>query len=258
MPESAAASRPEDGASAGTAPSRRQRARAATSEEIVATARRLLVASGPSAVTLRAIAREMGMTAPGLYRYVSSHEDLVSVLVAALYDELTGELEAAREAAAPTDVADRVRAASRAFRAWALAHPAELALVFGSPVPGYDKTADGVVHEAGSRFGGVFLGLFDEVWSTRPFPVRPDDALDPGLLAELRRWASPDAGLPLGALEVFLRCWMRLYGAVVMEAFGQLAFAVLDAEPLFEAELAACCDLVGLDYRPPGPEHRAS
>ena len=62
---------------AGHPPSRRDRLRAATSEEIIQTARRLLVQSGPEAVTLRAIAREMGMTAPGLYRYFDSHEELL-------------------------------------------------------------------------------------------------------------------------------------------------------------------------------------
>jgi AcrR family transcriptional regulator len=209
------------------------------------------VASGPSAVTLRAIAREMGMTAPGLYRYVASHEDLISMLIAALFDELTAELEAARDAADPSDVVHRVLATARAFRAWSLAHPGELGLVFGSPVPNYEAAADGITDEAGNRFGGVFLGLFVEVWSSQPFPVRSDDEIDPGLLDELRRWALPQADLPLGALELFLRCWIRLYGTVVMEAFGQLSFAVLDGEPLFEVELASLCELIGIAYRPP-------
>jgi AcrR family transcriptional regulator len=226
----------------------------------VATARRLLVASGPGAVTLRAIAREMGMTAPGLYRYVASHEDLMSVLIAALYDELSDELEAARDAAgagdAGSDPAVRLLATARAFRRWGLSHPTELGLVFGSPLPGYDAPADGVTHQAGRRFGSVFLGLFAEVWARSPFAVRPDADIDPGLAGELSGWLPPGFALPLGALEVFLRCWMRLYGAVVMEAFGQLDFAVLDAEPLFELELAALSDLLGTAYRPPEPAAR--
>ena len=233
------------------APSRRERARAATTDEIVATARRLLVDNGPSAVTLRAIAREMGMTAPGLYRYVASHEDLMGVLVVALYDECTAQLEAARDAAG-SDPTSRLLAAARAFRRWALANPVELGLVFASPVPAYDdKAADGIVHEAGRRFGGVFLGLFVELWHRQPFPVRADDEIDPRLLAELRAWPLPDLGLPHGALEVHLRCWMRLYGAVVLEAFGQVSFAVLDAEPLFELEMATLGEMLGIEYAPP-------
>jgi AcrR family transcriptional regulator len=229
---------------------RRERARAATLEEIVETARRLLIASGPGAVTLRAIAREMGMTAPGLYRYVTSHEDLMGVLISALYDDATAAMEKARDAAGP-ELPERLMATSRAFRRWALANPAELGLVFGSPLPGFAAPEEGPTEEAGRRFGSVFLSLFAELWASQPFPVRPDSELDPRLVADLRQWSLDTTGLPLGALEVFLRCWMRLYGAVTMEGFGQLRFAVSDSEPLFELELAALGEMLGMgaDYR---------
>jgi AcrR family transcriptional regulator len=232
---------------------RRERTRAATFDEIVATARRLLIADGPTAVTLRAIARDMGMTAPGLYRYVASHEDLMNVLIAALFEEVTGELEAARDGASP-EVGARLLATSRAFRRWALANPTELALVFGSPLPGFEGQEGSPVEEAGTRFGGVFLGLFAELWAVAPFPVRDEAEMDPRLVAELQGWLPPGVPLPLGAVEVFLRCWMRLYGAVTMEGFGQLKFAISDAEALFELELAALGDLLGATYEPPaGP-----
>jgi AcrR family transcriptional regulator len=75
--------------------SRRDRLRAATKDEIIATARRLLVRDGPESVTLRAIAREMGMTAPGLYRYYASHEELIRHLVAGIFTELAADIDAA-------------------------------------------------------------------------------------------------------------------------------------------------------------------
>jgi AcrR family transcriptional regulator len=228
-----------------TPTTRRERVRLETAAEITTTARRLLVTHGPSAVTLRAIARDMGMTAPGLYRYVSSHEDLMDVLVSSLFDEVTAEMEAARDAAEP-DVGSRMMAVCRAFRRWALANPAELALVFGSPVPGFAAAEEGPTEQAGRRFCGVFLALFVELWERRPFPVRADADIDPSFLAELRRWDPDGLGLPAGMLELFLRCWMRLYGAVTMEGFGQLGFAVSDAQPLFELELEAMSGLLGL------------
>ncbi len=80
-------------------PTRRDRLRAATIEEIIATARRLLVTSGPEAVSLRAIAREMGMTAPGLYRYFGSHEELVRHVIAGIFTELSQDIHQAIEAA---------------------------------------------------------------------------------------------------------------------------------------------------------------
>src|SRR4051812_33526014 len=111
---------------------RRERQRAATTAEIKATARRLLVADGAGELSLRAIAREMGMTAPGLYRYFASREDLVKVLIRDLYDEVCDEMEAARDTRPADDPADRLLTVSRTFRTWSLRHPVEFELIFGN------------------------------------------------------------------------------------------------------------------------------
>src|SRR3954465_3777989 len=112
--------------------SRRDRVRAETAREIKDTARRVLVEHGPDGLALRAIAREMGMTAPGLYRYFTSREDLIEHVVAGLYDELVAELEVARDAARPATAPVQLLAASRAFRRWATSHHREFGLLFGS------------------------------------------------------------------------------------------------------------------------------
>src|ERR1700761_3177 len=125
--------------------SRRDRVRADTVREIKLTARRVLVEQGGDGFALRAIAREMGMTAPALYRYFDSREDLVEHVVADLYDELTGALEAARDAARPATHAVQLIAACRAFRTWATTHHTEFGLLFGSAGerPGSDLAEPG-------------------------------------------------------------------------------------------------------------------
>lgn len=235
---------------------RRQRLRAATELEIKDTARRLLVEHGSEGLTLRAIAREMGLTAPALYRYYPSREDLVEHLVADFYDEVCGALAVARDAAPADDPGAPVLAVSRAFRSWALAHPGEFGLLFGSPITGVDPDADrdGPAHAASLRFAVLFGELVARLWQRRPFPVPADDELDPGLAGQLRDWsAEVPLPLPLGALQVFLSCWIRLYGAVCIEAFGHLRFAVEDAGAIFEAELRSLAFLLGARelYRPP-------
>src|SRR5215213_5276949 len=131
--------------------SRRDRARAETLREIKDTARRVLVEQGVDGLALRAVAREMGVTAPALYRYFTSREDLVEHVVADLYDELTDVLEAARDAESPELPGARILAVSRAFRTWATTHPAEFGLLFGSPAQsvGIDENGvgEGVAHE---------------------------------------------------------------------------------------------------------------
>ena len=303
--------------------SRRDRVRAATVTEIKDTARRILVAEGPDGLSLRAIAREMGMTAPALYRYFPSREDLIGALIADLYDELTATIStaagtagdaagriagaatrgaagnpargaagdaaggiagaatrgaagnpargtagdaaggidgaAARGAAgnlargtargvgggaaagetAGGDPRAGITAASRAFRAWALAHPREFGLLFGSPIPGIDAHSDdSPAGLASERFGQVFGDLVARIYLASPFPVPAEDEMDPDLRRQLRDWCSAlPVELPVGAGQVFLSCWIRLYGMVALEVFGHVQFALPDAEPLFEAEL---------------------
>ena len=235
---------------AGEPLTRRDRVRAETVREIKQTARRLLVEQGVEGLALRGIAREMGMTAPALYRYFASREDLLENLVTDLYTELAKELESACAAARPPTVAMRLMSASRAFRAWAMSHRQEFGLLFGSPLE--DAVTDRVMHEgpahdAKQRFGGVFAALIAELYLTAPFPVPADDELDWALRAQLQDWCEVfPVQLPLGVMQVFLACWIRLYGMVCMEVFGHLQFALKDAEPMFEAELHHIGELLGV------------
>ena len=258
--------------------SRRDRLRAATVEEIIRTARRLLVESGPEAMSLRAIAREMGMTAPGLYRYFDSHEELHRHVCASIFTELGQDIHRAIQAAGapaatPDDMTAKLTAkmvgACQEFRRWALNHQGEFALVFGVPLPGLDDARYDAADECALEFAGTFLTLFLELWNAAPFPVPPAGDIDPGLREQLTRyrdWLGTD--IPLGAVLTFLRCWTVLYGAVAMEVFGHMKFALEDSAPMFEFTLGDLAALVGLRYpldrlpatrgRPAGPRSAAS
>jgi len=240
-------------------PSRRDRLRAATIEEIIQTARRLLVESGTEAVSLRAIAREMGMTAPGLYRYFGSHEELIRHVIAGIFTELSQDIHRAIQAAAgsadepPDDMTVKLTvkmvAACREFRRWALNHKAEFGLLFGVPLPGLDDGRYDVADECALTFAGTFFALFLELWNAAPFPVPAAEQIDPGLRDQLARYRDAlGTDIPVGAMLTFLRCWTVLYGAVAMEVFGHMSFALEDAAPMFEFTLGDLTTLVGLRY----------
>ncbi|MBA2552951.1 MAG: TetR/AcrR family transcriptional regulator [Geodermatophilaceae bacterium] len=213
-------------------------------------ARELLVAEGPAGVTLRPIARAIGLTAPALYRYYASREDLLLDLIADLYDELTTSMERARDELARDDLTGRFIVVTRAFRRWARAHPREFELVFATPVGDPGAPKDDRLEGCGQRFGGVFQGLFVELWMHQQFPVVADEQLDPRLRRQLRQWAADnDIPLPLGALDVFLTCWVRLYGLISLEVFGHLSFALTDVEPMFDAMLSELAQRLGLSWR---------
>ena len=166
-------------------------------------------------------------------------------------------MEAARDTEPADDAPARLTAASRAFRSWALDHRAEFGLLFGSPIPGIEVEKgsgepDDPARDAGTRFGQIFGDLIARIYLERPFPTPADEELDPVLRAQLADWTGTfPVPLPLGVAQVFLSCWIRLYGMVAMEVFGHLAFALTDAEAMFETELAGLGDLLGLHAEHP-------
>lgn len=232
-------------------PTRRDRLRAQTRDEILA-AGRTLVAHGDE-VSLRAVARAVGMTAPALYRYVDSHEDLLDVIGGALYDELIAALEQARDAVDESDLPGRLVAMSHAFRDWALANRNEYGLLFANPLHSHDGasvfTDTGCTHEGASRFGAVFAAVFAAMWEAGT--VQPPDLeqVDPALLRMLEASAKGPVELPLEVRYLFVRQWSRLYGMVTLEAFGHLHWALEDSTALFEAMIDDCAAELGFADR---------
>ncbi len=235
--------------------SRRERVREATLSEIKEIARRHLVEFGVVGVSLRAIAREMGMTAPGLYRYVPGIDALLVMITAEMYEELA-DVVADADASMPVDDTDgRILVSLRAFRNWAITHQAEFSVMFG-PRTRLDPEADITrALEAGRRFGSTFFTLFDRLVSEERFPLPRDEEIPNALRPELRSFAdsvgftSPD--ISEGAVMVLTACWVRLYGVVCMEVFQHLSFVVGDMEPFFESELQNMAKDLGVRYSPP-------
>src|SRR5215212_10452622 len=124
------------------APGVRARVRAELTREIAEVARQHLASDGAAALSLRAVARELGMASSAVYRYFPSRDDLLTRLIIDGYDDLGAEAEGADDPAAPP--LERWLSVCRAVRTWALAHPHEYALLYGSPVPGYRAPTDTV------------------------------------------------------------------------------------------------------------------
>ena len=217
---------------------RRGENREAMLREISDCARALLVAEGPQGVTLRPIAREVGLTAPGLYRYFPSRLHLLQDLNATLYDELAETLEVARDAVDEDDVGGRLMAVTSAFRQWSTNHPPEFGFVFATPVGSIDPDSSERLKRASDRFAGVFFGLFVDLWFRRGFPVPDAAEMAPEMVRQLTQWVGQEQiPLPLPALQVFLECWVQVYGLISMEVFGHLAFAIADVDPMFDTML---------------------
>lgn len=244
--------------------SRRERVRASTVEEIKRTARRLLREGGVAAMSLRAIARDMGMTAPALYRYYASHEELAADMVGDLYDELADLLYGVRDAVPAERPQHRLIYVAFTFRDWSVANPREFALVFGSPLPALATLAPPpgqpphpvAERLTGMRFGLVFAESFLATWQAAPFPVPADDTLPPALVPQLAAYrgfldtlVAGTEDVPLTAIHVFLQCWVQLYGLIAMEVFDHLHFCLDDVGPFFQAAMDDMGARLGLDLQ---------
>lgn len=211
-------------------------------------ARALLVADGESAVTLRGVAAAMGMTAPALYRYLDSHDDLLAEVAVLCNTEVADAMAAARDREPDDDPARRLIAVTRAFRLWAIGHPAEFALIFTSPDMARRRANDDLT-AAYRRLGWAFGALFADLVNAGRAKGWPNERA-PGVGPESELIAA--MAVPPGAAAQFIQYWTRIYGTVSMEVFGHLDWAAADAEPVFEAMLLGICQDMGIDdvYQP--------
>jgi AcrR family transcriptional regulator len=223
----------------------RARARAELTNEITAAARRQRAADGAPALSLRAVARELGMVSSGLYRYFASRDELLTALIVDAYDAIGTAAEAADAACEREDLGGRWLAAGHAVRAWALEHPHEYALVYGSPVPGYRAPTETV--GPASRVTLVLAGIVaDGHAAGRLQPV----ACLPSLAPVLRKEAVEIAAAAMGnaSPEVAIRAlvvWTQLFGMVSFELFGHFVSIVDDNAGFFDEALRLTGAFVG-------------
>lgn len=224
----------------------RRRARAEITAEIVDVARRHLSTVGAAGLSLRAVARELGMASSAVYRYVASRDDLLTLLIIDSFDALGASVEDAERQVPRERTAGRWLAICHGVRDWALAHPFEYALIYGSPVPGYvaPPTTVGPATRVTALLSGVLADL-PVAAAPAPGPADPDgeasDRADPDGAASDRAgegWRAAlaptreflPAGLPDDVLMQGLMAWMLLFGSVSLELFGHL-HQVVDDDP---------------------------
>jgi AcrR family transcriptional regulator len=255
----------------------RQRARAELTAEIKAEARRQLAAEGAQRLSLRAVARELGMASSALYRYFPSRDDLLTALIIDAYDAIGESAERSGAAVPVSDIRGRWRACCHAVRGWALAHPHEYALIYGSPVPGYQAPQETVA--SATRVSAVLGALLADSWPARaPAGARPDGAgpggAGPGGAGAGGAGADGGAGLADGARQESLPqhlsgqaaavaaavapgvpgplmtraliAWTQLFGMISFELFGQFVAFLDPADAFFGYAVDQMAAFIGL------------
>jgi AcrR family transcriptional regulator len=222
----------------------RARARAEMIEEIKAVARKHLATDGAN-LSLRAVARDMGMVSSAVYRYFPSRDELLTALIIDAYNAL-GEAVESTEARIPRDdLTGRWIAACHAVRHWALASPHQYALIYGSPVPGYRAPQDTV--PAATRTVAVLGGILQDGMVSGALVLAAEDELADVVAAEVGRVAAvicPD--VPPSLLSRGMGAWVALFGMVSFELFGQFNNTIEDRWAFFDHQMRTQAAFVGL------------
>lgn len=220
----------------------RDRARSDVTRQILDTARSHLADHGAAGLSLRAVARDLGLVSSAVYRYVESRDALLTALIVEAYDALG----AVAEAASATDgsASDRWVTTAVAIREWAVGHRHEYLLLFGTPVPGYAAPADTV--GPALRTPLALVGIVREAHAAGSLEPTAD-VPDPEVARQLGALAAQAApGLPAAALYAAVLAWTQLFGLLSFELTAQTRGMVDDDGALFRAAAATAADRLGL------------
>jgi AcrR family transcriptional regulator len=228
-------------------PTRRERQREATFEEIVSSSRALL-AEGAE-LSLRAVASRMGMTAPALYRYVGSYQELVDLVAFEIDKAATQRFAAAADLLPVDDHAGRLVASTTEFRMWALANPREFSLAFANPIADAQCVRRELLTMSSS--GHLMTGQMRALWEQNHHPIPSLDSLPPSVRqavleplipAKVDDLATEDRGL----VWVYQQGWTALYGVVALEVFGHMDPRIIESGEMFIDVVRTFAPRIGL------------
>lgn len=211
----------------------RARARIELTREIKAAAKRQLAEVGAPGLSLRAIARELGMASSAIYRYFPGRDELLTALITDAYDEVGQTAEAATAATVGLPFAERWLVLASAIRDWANANRHEYALIYGSPVPGYAAPQDTVAPAV--RVTMAMLDLLVDAVATGDVVSLVDQTDPDGALGRIRLVTGSD--LPNDVISRGVAAWTQLFGHLSFELFSQFHTIVEDYDAFFEAQM---------------------
>ena len=221
----------------------RQETRERIERQIVELGRRHLVTEGAAGLSLRAIARDLGMVSSAVYRYVASRDELLTLLLVDAYSELADAVDEARRHAGGS-WRDQMSAIAHAARSWAIERPASWALLYGSPVPGYHAPAERTVGPGTRVVGALFAAAADGIAAgnipAAGVAVPQQLSSDFDRLREEFSFAGDDA-----AIAKCFAVWAGLVGAISLEVFGQYGTDTLtDPGAAFETQVGLFIDML--------------
>jgi AcrR family transcriptional regulator len=197
-----------------------------------------IAAFGAPALSLRAIARELGITAPAIYNYYPRRDDLVTALIVDAYSSFGDSQLAARDAVPADDLHGRLMAIGLAYRQWAITHPQRYQLIFGTPIPGYAAPVEQVL-PAGARSLSALVSVIEALRAVGRLCADAFPQVAPGYKGQFEVWKQHGGEANILSLSVAMLIWSRVHGLVSLEIAGNLPPFGANGDALYRYELAA-------------------
>ncbi len=224
---------------------RRERLRESTLDEIKQVAITQIGLNGAASLSLRAIATEMGLSAPALYNYYNSRDELVTALIVDAYISL-GDTTGAAKVASGT-YGEQFLAVSVAFREWGLRHREQFILIYGSPIPGYHAPAE-VTTPVSQRATEPFVQILADAWQAGELTIPAQNA---GLTGESHRhiealFKSRNITMPAALIQIMLAGWGQIHGLVSLELYGHQDYLGTDMAEIYRTQVIIYLRNIGL------------
>ncbi len=217
--------------------------------EILEIARRHMAEGGTAALSMRAIAAEMDRTAPALYRYFKNRDAIITELILAAYNALADALDHACASQPADNYDEQIMAVLLVYRAWALAHPVDFALIYGNPIPGYHAPAELTIAAARRGFE-IFASVIGNAMVAGQLAPSPQYQTIPpetsAYIAELHR--QEGYTMPLLALYLTVVGWARIHGILMLELFEHIQPVIGDVGAFYQHEIQVM--LTQLGFKP--------
>lgn len=200
------------------------------------TAWKQIAESGAPSIGLRSIARELNITAPSIYNYFPSRDDLVTALIVDAYNSLADAQETCADNLAVDDLSGRLSALGFAYREWAITYPQRYQLIFGTPIPHY-HAPDELTTPAATRALLPLIRAIQDLCSAGKLRTERMASMSPELTAMLKAWQEFEGGNDLEVLYLAIIIWSRVHGLVMLEIGNQLPPFFDDPAELFRREI---------------------
>lgn len=219
-----------------------------TRQDIKRIARELMAQRGTNGLSMRAIARELEMTAPALYHYYENQDALITALIVDAFDALAVAVQDVRDALADESAGVRLLGALNAYRQQALAHPVDFQLIYGNPIPGYAAPPEITVPASTRSLRGLVTCVYEALQAGEWVPQSPYDQIPEETEAQLKQVLEETGAPPdlLTALYLGTIGWSHLHGIITLEMFRHLPPVVGDMDSYFEQQMVNLLRVMGL------------